>query len=249
MDPRTAPRSRRERPAKPALSRAVIVAAAMEITRAEGLPKVTMRRLARALDTGPASLYVYVANTAALHAAILDEFLGTVEAPAEGEWHERLEGLLGAYTAVLLAHPGLAASALVARPGGPRYLALLETLLRLLDEGGVSGGRAAWGVDALLLHATATAAEHAGRDGAEADADQDDWDALTRAVGAVDGRTHPRIAALGSALMSGTPHERLAWGFRTLINGIAHTPVPIEPVPTEPVPTEPVPTETPGAAS
>ncbi|MEV7422125.1 TetR/AcrR family transcriptional regulator [Streptomyces sp. NPDC091212] len=224
MNPRTEPRSRRERPAKPALSRAVIVAAAMEITRAEGLRKVTMRRLARELDTGPASLYVYVSNTAALHAAILDEFLGTVEAPAEGEWHERLEGLLTAYTAVLLAHPGLAASALVARPGGPCYLALLETLLRLLDEGGVAAGRAAWGVDALLLYATATAAEHAGRDGA--DDERDDWDALTRAIDAVDERTHPRIAALGSALLSGAPRERLTWGFRALINGIARTPVP-----------------------
>ncbi|MFJ1649521.1 TetR/AcrR family transcriptional regulator [Streptomyces sp. NPDC088258] len=224
MDPRTEPRSRRERPAKPALSRAVIVATAMEITRAEGLRKVTMRRLARELDTGPASLYVYVSNTAALHAAILDEFLGTVEAPAEGEWQERLEGLLTAYTSVLLAHPGLAASALVARPGGPRYLALLERLLGLLDEGGVPGGRAAWGVDTLMLHATATAAEHAGRDGT--DGEREDWDALAHAIDTVDERTHPRIAALGADLMSGAPHERLSWGFRTLINGIARTPNP-----------------------
>src|SRR6201999_2785881 len=80
------PRSRRERPAKPALTRPGIVAAAVEIMRTEGLPKVTVRRLAQDLDTGPASLYVYFRNTAELHAAILDELLGTIPAPVAGDW-------------------------------------------------------------------------------------------------------------------------------------------------------------------
>jgi AcrR family transcriptional regulator len=49
------PRSRRERPAKPPLSRDAIVAAALEIAAAEGVEALSMRRLAQALDTGPAS--------------------------------------------------------------------------------------------------------------------------------------------------------------------------------------------------
>src|SRR5690348_17079572 len=129
-----APRSRRERPAKPALTREGIVAAAVAILRAEGLRKVTMRRLAQELDTGPASLYVYVRNTDELHAAVLDELLGTVgPAPAEGGWRERLERVLTDYTAMLMAHPSLARSALTARPSGPNYLRLIETLLGLLQ--------------------------------------------------------------------------------------------------------------------
>ena len=44
--------------------------------QAEGLDRVTMRRLAQELDTGAASLYVYVRNTAELHAAMLEELLG-----------------------------------------------------------------------------------------------------------------------------------------------------------------------------
>ena len=58
----TAPGSRRDRPAKPALSLQWIVAETISIMRTEGLERATMRRVAQALDTGPASLYVYVAN-------------------------------------------------------------------------------------------------------------------------------------------------------------------------------------------
>ncbi|MGW5735037.1 MULTISPECIES: TetR/AcrR family transcriptional regulator [Streptomyces] len=220
-----APRSRRERPAKPALTRAGIVAAAVEIMRAEGLGKVTMRRLAQELDTGPASLYVYVRNTAELHAAILDELLGTVEAAQDGGgWSERLEAVLTSYTSVLFRHRGLAKAALVARPSGEHYLRLIETLLALLDEGGVPPGQAAWGVDLLLQYATATAAEHAPdeRTGSRAG----EWDALSGALRGASGQSHPHVAGLSAELLSGRPEARLAWGFRALIDGILHTPLP-----------------------
>ncbi|KUN02957.1 TetR family transcriptional regulator [Streptomyces yokosukanensis] len=215
------PRSRRERPAKPALTREGIVGAAVAILRAEGLRKVTMRRLAQELDTGPASLYVYVRNTDELHAAVLDELLGTVPpAPAEGDWRQRLEAVLGGYTAMLLEYPGLARSALTARPSGPHYLRLIETLLDLLHSGAVPRAQAAWGVDLLLQHATATAAEHAGQES------PDEWQAVSRALREAPAGTHPHIAASADVLVSGTPEARLSWALRTLIDGIEHTAVP-----------------------
>jgi AcrR family transcriptional regulator len=220
-------RSRRERPAKPALTRAGIVATAVGLMRAESLKRVTMRRLAQELDTGPASLYVYVRNTAELHAAVLDELLGTVDlgpARAGGDWRLRLEEILTSYTGVLFEQPGLAQSALVARPSGTHYLALIEALLSLLEEGGVPDGQASWGIDLLLQSATATAAEQSTRE--QAVDGQDEWDALGAALLDVSPRTHPRIAALGADVLSGPPLARLSWGFQTLINGITHTPRP-----------------------
>ncbi|MFC9324542.1 TetR/AcrR family transcriptional regulator [Kitasatospora sp. NPDC057015] len=220
-----APRSRRERPAKPALTREGVVAAAVEIMRAEGLQKVTMRRVAQELDTGPASLYVYVRNADELHAAILDEILGTVGPPtAEGSWRERLEQLLTSYSEVLFAHPSLARAALVARPSGAHYLDLIEGMLALLAEGGVPAGQAAWGVDVLLQQATASAAEHAGR--VDAPDARQEMDTLARVLRETSAKTHPHIAALGTGLVSGAPAERRSWGIQMLINGILHTPVP-----------------------
>lgn len=223
-------RSRRERPAKPALSRAGIIETAVRLMRAEGLERVTMRRLAQELDTGAASLYVYVRNTAQLHAAVLDELLNEIDrspadsqtATGDGDWADRLVQILVSYTMVLFDNPGLAQSALVARPSGPGYLNLLESLLALLAEGGVPGDRAAWALDLLLQLGTATAAEQATRQ--RAVDSQDEEDALASALANADATTHPHLAGLGAELLSGPGRERLVWGFHALINGTVHTP-------------------------
>ena len=233
------PVSRRNRPAKPALTKAGIIATAVRVMRAEGLERVTMRRLATELDTGPASLYVYVANTAELHAAILEELLGEVDlSPAAdhdqggasggpdgvGDWRERMDAVLGSYSRVLDENPGLARSALVARPTGPNYLSLLEALLTLLDEGGVPDDRAAWGVDILLLVATASVVEHAGH--GDQGPGSAEWNSLATALEEASPTATPHVAALGSALMSGTPHLRRKWAIRMLLEGTEHTPLP-----------------------
>ncbi len=224
-EPNRPPTSRRERPAKPALTRAGIVAAAVVLMHTEGIERVTMRRLAAALDTGAASLYVYFRHTADLHAAVLDELLGKIDLAGGqpgADLHAQLRHVLGAYTRLLFAHPSVARLALVTRPSGPHYLALIEVLLALLHDEGVPADRAAWGIDILLLFATATAAEHGTR--ADTLTTHDDEAALARALREVSPATHPHSAALADALMSGSGADRLAWGFDVLINGITSTP-------------------------
>jgi AcrR family transcriptional regulator len=227
MTPGTRPAgSRRERPAKPALTRSGIVAAALAVMQAEGLDRVTMRRLAAELDTGAASLYVYVRNTAELHAAMLEELLGQIDlspVSAAGDWQDRLIEILTSYTAILFEHPGLAQSALVTRPSGPAYLGLVEAILALLDAGAIPPDRASWGMDLLLHVATATAVEHGTRERA-IDA-RDEEDAVAAALRDAPADRFPHIAAIGATeLMSGP--GRLDWGFRVLINGVIHTPRP-----------------------
>jgi AcrR family transcriptional regulator len=223
--------SRRERPAKPALTRAGIVAAAIAVMQAEGLDRVTMRRLAQDLDTGAASLYVYVRNTAELHAAMLDELLAGVDlspVTAAGDWRDRLITVLWSYTRILLEQPGLAPSVLVTRPSGPAYLSLAEGILALLSAGGVAADRAAWAVDLLLHFATSTAAEQGTRQ-RTIDA-SDEEDAVAAALRAAPAATYPHLAAVGAEeLMSGPGPGRLTWGFSVLINGVLQTPRPEHP--------------------
>lgn len=226
------PTSRRERPAKAALSRAWIVEEAINIVRTEGLGKATMRRVAQALDTGPASLYVYVANTAELHAAVLDELLGSLRIRRGGDWLETLAALLGDYGELLFAHPGLARSALVLRPSGPNTVRLYDRLLGLLLDGGVESTRAAWGVDLLIQHVTAKAAEHSAPTPGDIDApadDQAEWDALSRAVRTAESVTAPHLAAYADAVLAGTPAQRSTWALRALVAGISVSPDPLPP--------------------
>jgi AcrR family transcriptional regulator len=221
--------SRRERPAKPALTREGIVAAAIRVMQAEGLDRVTMRRLAQELDTGAASLYVYVRNTAELHAAMLEELLAAVDlspVTAAGDWRARLKQVLWSYTIILFEQPGLALSVLVTRPSGPAYLSLAEGILALLSAGDVPPDRAAWALDLLLHFATASAAEQATRERA-VDA-QDEVDAVAAALREAPADTYPQIAALGAdELLSGPGPDRLTWGFDVLISGIQRTPRPV----------------------
>jgi hypothetical protein len=123
---------------------------------------------------------------------------------------------------ILFEHPSLAHSALVARPSGPNYLALVETILELLDEGQVPDAQAAWGVDVLLQVATATAAEQSARHRDITARDEENL--LVTALREATTQTYPRIAALGTELISGTPQQRLAWIFRAVINGAKNTP-------------------------
>jgi AcrR family transcriptional regulator len=223
---RQPPISRRDRPAKPALTRQGIVDTALRVLRAECLERVTMRRLAHELDTGAASLYVYVRDTAELHALILDELLDDVDltvVSAAGSWRERLVAVLWSYTRVLIDHSGLASSALVTRPSGPGYLHLLERVLALLDEGGLAPGRSAWAADLLLHFATSTAVEQGARNRA-IDADEDERSAAASRQLPPDALPH--IVALNAELFSEAGAERLTWGFHVLINGVVETPRP-----------------------
>jgi Bacterial regulatory proteins, tetR family len=89
-------RSTRDRPAKAPLSVEVVVDAALAILQSEGLEAVTMRRVGAALDTGAASLYVYVPSREGLLQAMLDRVIATIdlEAPDPSRWRAQVHSLL-----------------------------------------------------------------------------------------------------------------------------------------------------------
>jgi AcrR family transcriptional regulator len=228
--PDRAQAGRRERPSKAALSRESIVTATLKLLD-EGVDRLTMRRVAAELDTGPASLYVYVRDTEELHAVVLEELLGKSglldDVPDDGRtWRQRIVDLLMRYTELLLAYPSVARVTAFARPVGPHYVRFVERLLALMVQGGVTLRAAAWGVDLLLQQAETTAAEQGSR-GAAGQAD-DDAALMTaiRSLVAAKSEDHPHIVAAGEDLISGEGPERGAWSFEVLLNGLLATPRP-----------------------
>jgi AcrR family transcriptional regulator len=215
--------SRRARPAKAPLSRDGIVATGLELLAEQGLPGLSLRRIAAALDTGPASLYAYVDNLEELRALVLDRALADVVSPAEenSDWRSRAKAILSSYLSVLLAKPGLAQLAATTIASGPHAMRLTENVLDALIEGGVDPEAAAWGIDLLLLQVTGIAAEQ--------DARRSQGDVLGRVGGAYAEAPPddlPRVHALHRELFSGSGPSRFEWALDVLINGISRAPRP-----------------------
>jgi AcrR family transcriptional regulator len=160
------PVSRRDRPAKAPLNRALIVDAALALAEHDGVGSVTLRRVAERLDTGPASLYVYVTNRAELLNRMLERALADVPATAvkSKRWRRRLVELYSTILEALERYPGLAQVALEQTPAGGRGAQpITENALGLMRAGEVQGESAEWGCDALMLYTLATAAQRSGR--------------------------------------------------------------------------------------
>jgi AcrR family transcriptional regulator len=222
----TRTRSTRDRPAKPLLSREAVVDAALELCRAEGLDAVTMRRVAAELDTGAASLYVYVRNREELVGAMGDRVTSSVELefPDPARWREQLHVLLGRMLTALQAQPGLAASTLADVPSTDAPFDFIENLLGLLLAGGASRQDAAWACDILFLVTTATAIENDARRDRGQVKNEDDFAAFVgdlreRFAGLPTDR-YPLIVATADEMVAGDGDDRFRFAIDALLDGV-----------------------------
>jgi len=215
------PRSTRDRPAKSPLSEGVILDTAMRILREEGLDAVTMRRLASELDTGPASLYVYIRNRDDLLNAMFDRVGGMVELeePDPERWRDQLHRLVDSLLAALAQHRGIAQVAVANVPTGENALRVADTLMGVLLAGGVTPRDAAWACDILPLFVTAAAME--------TDTYQERGDAPDHIVDHLQGvfstlspDRYPNLALHAQELVSGDGEERFHFGIDTFLDGL-----------------------------
>ena len=229
MSSDASPRSRRDRPAKAALSREAIVDAALAIVRDEGIDALSMRRVAQALDTGPASLYVYVVNRDALSELLFDAALATVttEPTDPRRWREQLHELVSRTVKMMAVdYPGMARLAMAHIPVGDNSLRVVESMLSLLKAGGVSDQAAAYAADLIGSYTTAIAYEQSLYATLYNDPEH-----MEREVGRIAERfadlspeRYPTIAALSEKMTMGDGEERFALGLDVIINGLLETP-------------------------
>lgn len=215
--------SRRGGPAKEPLSRDRIVTEALRQLTRDGSEGMSLRKVAAALDTGPASLYAYVDDLQSLQALVLDRALGAVDISGGKRrgWRERLKSVLESYAQVLFESRGLAHLALGVIAVGPHALGILDTMLGLLEEGGVERGTAAWAVDLLTLYVTAIAAEHSGRP-----APIDALGPVAHAIARAPADAYPHIHAASAELVSGEGKDRFSWAIDAILSGIVARPRP-----------------------
>lgn len=222
MDAPARSRSTRDRPAKAPLSEEAVVDAALAIAKKEGLAAVTMRRVAAELDTGPASLYVYVSNRDQLLRAMLDRVAVAIPRvePDPERWREQLYELLNTFRVVLEEHPGLSK----VLPGVPVVtegsLASIENLLGLLVAGGIAPQEAAWACDILMLIVTATASEADIRAAAGQSLDESFVERQRAAFAAAPVERYPLVVAHANELVAGDGDDRFRFSIETFLDGL-----------------------------
>jgi AcrR family transcriptional regulator len=225
MSPADRLRSTRDRPAKSPLSEGAIVEAALAVTRSEGLAAVTMRRVAAELDTGAASLYVYVRNRDELLIAMLDRATSTIALvePDPQHWRAQIHDLLGSALAALASYPGLAAALPVEPPTTPHTLAFVENLLGILLAGGITAQDAAWACDILNMIVTATASETDLRHAAGHSTESFRSAAVARMYAVFAGQPperYPNVVAHASQLVAGEGDDRFRFAIDTFLDGL-----------------------------
>jgi AcrR family transcriptional regulator len=209
--------SRRTRPAKPPLSLDIIIRTAYKLLSENGMSGMSMRKIAKALDTGAASLYVYVENYQKLCAYVLDYGLRDVKVVENDtvSWKDAIIHVLQSYAKVLAETPGLAELALTTSPNGTNSMDINECLLKYLQAGGISARGAAWGIDILLLYVSSLSFERVLPN--RKDYDLEDLAALYKKV---DVSKYPMISKLKSELFSGEGDERFSWGIKVILQGL-----------------------------
>ena len=227
----------RTRPAKAPLSREAVVAAALTLVDDVGYGAVTMRRVAQALETGPASLYVYVADRDELMAEVYDLALAGVHlpGPADGDWRARLELLVSRVISTLGSHDDIALVAVTRVPTGPHALRILEATMTLLRAGGIEDNICSWAADLLDQYVTSSALELAARlrdqralaaaEGAAEATEEAMSEAARSELDAVYGNlpadTYPTIHALRPAMTAGrNSHAYATWKLSVIIDGL-----------------------------
>jgi AcrR family transcriptional regulator len=217
-------RSTRDRPAKALLSEDVVVDAALAILTSDGPGAVTMRRVAAALDTGPASLYVYVSGREGLLQAMLDRVTATIEleAPDPSRWRTQLHSLLARMHQALVAHPGIAAITLADSPTTEAVLHLAENLLGILLAGGLDPQDAAWACDIFVSLVTAAAREDdVRRPRVRSENDRrEQVDEVYKTFAGLPPDRFPLLAAYAAQMVAGDGNERLRFAIDVVIDGV-----------------------------
>jgi AcrR family transcriptional regulator len=219
---RRAPRAR-------ALSRDAIAAAALDIVDREGLDALTMRTVAHALGTGPASLYAHVASKEDLLELVVERVIGEVRMmgePDPARWQEQLKEAARAIRAVFARHRDVARASFARIPLGENALATSEWMVAVMRAGGLPDQVIAYACDLLPLYVMAVCYEESLYDRETTREDLANFTAEMRNYFASLPPTRfPNLVALAGPLTAGAEgDERFEFGLEVLVRGLATTP-------------------------
>jgi AcrR family transcriptional regulator len=205
---------------------AQVIDTALGVIATEGYEALTMRRLAGALDTGPASLYAHVVNKADLDELLIGRLCAELVLPEPDPtaWREQIRGVCAQIRDQYLKYPGISRAALAMVPTDLEIVRVNEGMLAILLAAGVAPQAAAWAIDALLLYVAAYCLEASiarQRSAHEDNAWVLDRDELMRRLTALPAQTFPHTTRHATELTAGEGHDRFDFTLTLMIDGLA----------------------------
>ena len=211
------------RPRKVPITVGRIVDAALQLVEAEGFDALTMRRVAAALQTGPASLYAHVRDKAELDDLMIGELCSRVRLPTPdpARWKAQAIDVCRQLRDQYLRYPGISRATFAAAPHSLDTLRINEGLLAILLGGGVSPQPAAWAIDAAFLYVGAYSVMSPRRN---IDQDTDgrvvDRAELIERLRMLPPDRFPNMVAHARELTSGEGHDRFDFTLGLLLGGL-----------------------------
>lgn len=199
-----------------------IIETAFGIVEREGYRALTMRRVASALETGPASLYAHVVNKDDLDDLLIGRLCTEIKLPQPNPrtWREQLVSVCTQIRDQYQRYPGISLAALAAVPTNVETLRVSEGMLGIALAGGVDPQTAAWTIDALLLYVNAFCLETSLRDGHDGkevcNVSRDE--SLRRFAALPD--TFPHTKRYAAELTSGTAADRFLFTLGLILDGL-----------------------------
>jgi AcrR family transcriptional regulator len=200
-----------------------IIDTAFSIVASEGYEALTMRRVATALETGPASLYAHVVNKDDLDDLLLGRLYAQIEIPEPdpGAWRQQITSVCTQMRDQYSRYPGISGAALAIMPTNLETMRVNEGMFAIVLAGGVDPQTAAWAIDALTLYVNAYCLENALRD--RVTRNGDNWlvsrDELLRRFADLPD-TFPQTKRYAAELTSGTGHDRFDFTISLILDGL-----------------------------
>jgi AcrR family transcriptional regulator len=201
-----------------------IIDTAFDIVARDGYEALTMRRVATALDTGPASLYAHVVNKDDLDELLLGRLYAQIELPEPdpGTWRQQIASVYAQMRDQYSRYPGISRAALAIVPTNLETMRVSEGMFAIVLAGGTDPQTAAWAIDALTLYVNAYCLETSLRD-SQASRNGDGWvisrDELLRRFAALPD-TFPQTKRYAAELTSGAGHDRFDFTINLILDGL-----------------------------
>ncbi len=217
------PWQRRSAPARgaarrPPITREAIVDTALALIDRDGVDALSMRRVAEALGTGPASLYWHVGNKEELLDLVFDRVIGELDVPEPdpARWREQTKDFARQMRAVLLRHRDLVRISLGRFPMGPNGLRLTDDLLGVMRASGLPDGTIIPSAYLLTIVVNAFALEDASAaGGVDADAE-----AISAYFASLPADRFPNLTELADDFFAGSMDDRFELLLDVFMDGL-----------------------------